>query len=146
MSTLSSLPSACARHQLLPAPRRYASSPPPSRCWPQETAIDGKLATLQIWDTAGQERFQSLGSAFYRGADCCCLVFDVNNPRSFESLEAWQEEFLIQVRNSSSTRAPHSCRDTWVARLSEVNVENLELGASLCGSSIHIVTVVWLGA
>jgi hypothetical protein len=25
--------------------------------------------TLQIWDTAGQERFQSLGVAFYRGAD-----------------------------------------------------------------------------
>ena len=27
------------------------------------------LVTLQIWDTAGQERFQSLGVAFYRGAD-----------------------------------------------------------------------------
>ena len=32
----------------------------------------------QIWDTAGQERFQSLGVAFYRGADSCVLVFDVN--------------------------------------------------------------------
>jgi len=28
---------------------------------------------MQIWDTAGQERFQSLGVAFYRGADCCVL-------------------------------------------------------------------------
>ena len=32
----------------------------------------------QIWDTAGQERFHSLGAAFYRGADCCVLVYDVN--------------------------------------------------------------------
>lgn len=32
------------------------------------------ILSLQIWDTAGQERFQSLGVAFYRGADCCVLV------------------------------------------------------------------------
>ena len=25
--------------------------------------------TLQLWDTAGQEQYNSLGSAFYRGAD-----------------------------------------------------------------------------
>ncbi|KAH9669555.1 ras-related protein RABG3b [Citrus sinensis] len=40
--------------------------------------MDDKLVTLQIWDTAGQERFQSLGSAFYRGADCCVLVYDAD--------------------------------------------------------------------
>ncbi|TYG52806.1 hypothetical protein ES288_D09G057800v1 [Gossypium darwinii] len=44
----------------------------------KELQIDDKLVTLQIWDTVGQERFQSLGSAFYRGADCCVIVFDVN--------------------------------------------------------------------
>ena len=41
--------------------------------------MDDRLVTMQIWDTAGQERFQSLGVAFYRGADCCVLVYDVNN-------------------------------------------------------------------
>jgi Ras-related protein Rab-7A len=51
----------------------------------------------QIWDTAGQERFQSLGVAFYRGADCCVLVYDVNVMKSFENLNHWREEFLIQV-------------------------------------------------
>jgi GTPase SAR1 family protein len=35
----------------------------------------------QIWDTAGQERFQSLGGAFYRGADCCVLTYDITNPK-----------------------------------------------------------------
>lgn len=51
----------------------------------------------KIWDTAGQERFQSLGAAFYRGADCCALVYDVNVTKSFDSLETWHEEFLKQV-------------------------------------------------
>lgn len=57
-----------------------------------------KPCSAQIWDTAGQERFQSLGSAFYRGADCCVLVFDVNNAKSFDDLDNWRDEFIIQVR------------------------------------------------
>lgn len=52
---------------------------------------------LQLWDTAGQERFQSLGVAFYRGADCCVLVYDVNNSKSFDTLDSWRDEFLIQA-------------------------------------------------
>eukprot|EP00766_Chilomastix_caulleryi_P003974 gnl/Chilomastix_caulleri/5120.p1 GENE.gnl/Chilomastix_caulleri/5120~~gnl/Chilomastix_caulleri/5120.p1 ORF type:complete len:87 (-),score=8.95 gnl/Chilomastix_caulleri/5120:7-267(-) len=52
---------------------------------------------MQIWDTAGQERFQSLGVAFYRGADACVLVYDVQNVKSFSSLEQWREEFLFQA-------------------------------------------------
>lgn len=51
----------------------------------------------QIWDTAGQERFQSLGVAFYRGADCCVLVFDVTQPSTFKTLDSWRDEFLIQA-------------------------------------------------
>ncbi|KAL7533322.1 hypothetical protein ACHAXR_007909 [Thalassiosira sp. AJA248-18] len=53
--------------------------------------------TLQIWDTAGQERFQSLGVAFYRGADAVALVYDVGDGRSFDHLENWRNEFLRQV-------------------------------------------------
>ena len=59
--------------------------------------MDGRVVTMQLWDTAGQERFQSLGVAFYRGADCCVLVYDVNNPKSFETLDSWRDEFLIQA-------------------------------------------------
>ncbi len=50
---------------------------------------------FKIWDTAGQERFQSLGVAFYRGADCCVLVYDVTSNNSFKSLDSWRDEFLI---------------------------------------------------
>lgn len=63
----------------------------------KEVMIDDKLVTMQIWDTAGQERFQSLGVAFYRGADACVLVYDVCNLKSFQQLDSWREEFLIQA-------------------------------------------------
>ena len=35
--------------------------------------------------------------AFYRGADCCVLVYDVNSPKSFDTLDSWRDEFLIQA-------------------------------------------------
>ena len=63
----------------------------------KEIVIDERVVTMQIWDTAGQERFQSLGVAFYRGADCCVLCFDVTNNKSFDTLESWRDEFLIQA-------------------------------------------------
>lgn len=63
----------------------------------RELVVDDRVVTMQLWDTAGQERFQSLGVAFYRGADCCVLVYDVNSSKSFEALDGWRDEFLIQV-------------------------------------------------
>jgi Ras-related protein Rab-7A len=63
----------------------------------KEVMIDDTVVTMQIWDTAGQERFQSLGVAFYRGADCCCLVYDVNHSKSFDNLDSWRDEFLLQA-------------------------------------------------
>eukprot|EP00218_Dolichomastix_sp_CCMP3274_P011453 CAMPEP_0170132524 /NCGR_PEP_ID=MMETSP0033_2-20121228/447_1 /TAXON_ID=195969 /ORGANISM="Dolichomastix tenuilepis, Strain CCMP3274" /LENGTH=208 /DNA_ID=CAMNT_0010367909 /DNA_START=19 /DNA_END=645 /DNA_ORIENTATION=+ len=72
----------------------------------KEVQVEDRLVTLQIWDTAGQERFQSLGVAFYRGADCCVLVYDVNNAKTFEHLNAWRNEFLIQASPSDPDNFP----------------------------------------
>lgn len=60
----------------------------------KEISIDGRLVMLQIWDTAGQERYQSLGTAFYRGADCCFLVYDITNKASLDNIENWKNSFL----------------------------------------------------
>jgi len=49
---------------------------------------------MQVWDTAGQERYQSLGQAFYRGADACVLVYDITNVNSFNNLVVWRQNFL----------------------------------------------------
>ena len=70
----------------------------------KEIQIDDNVVIMQIWDTAGQERFQSLSSAFYRGADCCCLVYDVTNPASFEHLLNWKQIFMTK----SSPQDPES--------------------------------------
>ncbi|CAO2841936.1 unnamed protein product [Amaranthus hypochondriacus] len=72
----------------------------------KELQFEDRLFTLQIWDTAGQERFQSLGVAFYRGADCCVLTYDVNVMKSFENLNRWREEFLLQASPSDPDNFP----------------------------------------
>jgi Ras-related protein Rab-7A len=72
----------------------------------KEVQVDDRLVTMQIWDTAGQERFQSLGVAFYRGADCCVLVCDVNVQKTFENLDNWRDEFLIQASPNDQENFP----------------------------------------
>eukprot|EP01084_Bolivina_argentea_P235029 395615_1 len=63
----------------------------------KEVNVQDKVVTLQIWDTAGQERFQSLGNAFYRGADACILVYDVTDEESFKAIDHWRENFIAQA-------------------------------------------------
>jgi len=63
----------------------------------RDIEVNGQLVRLQIWDTAGQERYQSLGSAFFRGADACILVFDVTQQESFAHISSWLDEFSIQA-------------------------------------------------
>jgi Ras-related protein Rab-7A len=38
------------------------------------------------------------------GAECCVLVFDVNVLKTFDNLNSWRDEFLIQVRAPWSFR------------------------------------------
>jgi Ras-related protein Rab-7A len=35
-----------------------------------------------------------LGAAFYRGTDCCVLVYDITDKKSFDDLEEWRKEFI----------------------------------------------------
>ena len=68
--------------------------------------VDDRAVTLQIWDTAGQERFQSLGVAFYRGANACVLVYDITNANTFASLDKWKNEFLKQANLTDTDTFP----------------------------------------
>merc|ERR1712137_333447 len=72
----------------------------------KEVEVDNNTVTLQIWDTAGQERFQSLGNSFYRGADCCILVFDISIHKTFDHLENWKNEFLVQANITDQFNYP----------------------------------------
>ncbi|TFK12129.1 protein TBATA [Platysternon megacephalum] len=90
----------------------------------KEVMVDDRLVTMQIWDTAGQERFQSLGVAFYRGADCCVLVFDVTAPNTFKTLDSWRDEFLIQA----SPRDPENF--PFVVLGNKIDLENRQVSHS----------------
>ena len=75
----------------------------------KEILIDNTVVTLQIWDTAGQEKFQSLGYAFYRGADCCALTYDMTNQTSFENLDRWKRGFLENAGPNDPATFPFVC-------------------------------------
>ena len=75
----------------------------------REILIDNTVVTLQIWDTAGQEKFQSLGYAFYRGADCCALCYDITNAQSFENLNRWKAGFIENAGPTDPNSFPFVC-------------------------------------
>ncbi|TFG06616.1 MAG: GTP-binding protein [Promethearchaeota archaeon] len=59
-----------------------------------DKVINIKNANIQLilWDIAGQSKFQTMRSAFYKGARGVLLIFDLTNPKSFENLKKWHED------------------------------------------------------
>jgi Ras-related protein Rab-7A len=72
----------------------------------KDIRADGTNISLQVWDTAGQERFESIGYAFYRGANCCLLVFDLSNKASFTSLDKWKKNFISNAAPANPDKFP----------------------------------------
>eukprot|EP01064_Diplonema_japonicum_P024115 TRINITY_DN345_c3_g1_i1.p1 TRINITY_DN345_c3_g1~~TRINITY_DN345_c3_g1_i1.p1 ORF type:complete len:214 (+),score=36.78 TRINITY_DN345_c3_g1_i1:64-705(+) len=62
----------------------------------------GKKVKLQLWDTAGQERFRTIGVAYYRGANCVFLVYDVTSRESFDHIVSWVGE----IRRNAQPNVP----------------------------------------
>lgn len=58
----------------------------------QTVDLPSGTVKLSIWDVAGQKQFKSVRKIFYRGALATAMVFDVSNPESLKSLQAWHEE------------------------------------------------------
>ena len=56
-----------------------------------------KNVLLQLWDTAGQERFQSMSSAFWRGANACIMIYDITNKESFQQINKWRDNLLREI-------------------------------------------------
>ncbi|CDS01456.1 hypothetical protein [Sporisorium scitamineum] len=82
---------------------------------------DGEKATLQIWDTAGQERFQSLGSAFYRGADAVIIAFDATKGQEgLDRIKTWYEAFMDKAPGPSDESARK--RFCWICAANKVDL------------------------
>eukprot|EP01064_Diplonema_japonicum_P026098 TRINITY_DN3750_c0_g1_i1.p1 TRINITY_DN3750_c0_g1~~TRINITY_DN3750_c0_g1_i1.p1 ORF type:complete len:230 (+),score=109.86 TRINITY_DN3750_c0_g1_i1:59-691(+) len=62
----------------------------------------GKVVKLQMWDTAGQERFKTICAAYYRGAHCIVLVYDVTNRESFDNIKMWMKEVQNYAKSDVS--------------------------------------------
>jgi len=90
-----------------------------------------KDITLQIWDTAGQERFVSICLAFYRGSDCCVLVYDINDPISVENLEKWIN-FFDQECNINDISFPVVVIGNKTDQKTEESIENIEKAKLWC--------------
>ena len=43
-------------------------------------------------DTAGEEKFRSINASYYRKADCCLLVYDISNRKSFEEIKNYYNQ------------------------------------------------------
>ena len=61
---------------------------------------DGSLVNVQITDTSGQERYRALNQFYYRNADCCLLVYDISNRKSFEECSYYAAEIKERCKKN----------------------------------------------
>ena len=54
-------------------------------------------AKMNLWDAAGQAHYEKIRSMYYNGANGALLVYDVNNPLSFQNLDKWVNELKENV-------------------------------------------------
>ena len=57
---------------------------------------DGSLVNVNIMDTNGQERYRSLNLGYYRKADCCLLIYDIADYKSFNECKNYYNEQLMK--------------------------------------------------
>ena len=63
-------------------------------------SLDNFYIKLQIWDTAGQQRFKGITKSYYTNADAVIVVYDVNDPRTFDEIKTlWINEVKNYCRN-----------------------------------------------
>ena len=45
-----------------------------------------------------------MSNTFYRGADCCVIVFDLTDRESYEGIDVWRNNFIESVTASLGNR------------------------------------------
>ena len=59
--------------------------------------VNNNIYRIQIWDTAGQENFRSIARAYYKNSVCACIVYDITNRSSFQSIQSWIDDCSKQT-------------------------------------------------
>jgi len=70
--------------------------------------IDETELSLSIWDTAGTERFMSIAPSFLRGSNALILVCDATKMESFDQVDSFFEQFLLQTDTKPGDYLPVS--------------------------------------
>ena len=51
--------------------------------------VKDNIIELILWDLAGQSKWELMRKHFYQGSEAVLLIFDLTNPKSFESISQW---------------------------------------------------------
>ena len=68
--------------------------------------INDTYIKLNFIDTSGQEKFRSLSLSYFRHVDVVLFVFDLNEPKSFESIQYWMD-FLNENYSGKNIKAKY---------------------------------------
>ncbi|KAJ6226903.1 ras-related protein rab-5b-related [Anaeramoeba flamelloides] len=66
----------------------------------KDLKISQEKIKLQIWDTAGQERYAKLTPMYYRNAESALIVFDVNNPETYEKAKLILQDVISNIEHN----------------------------------------------
>jgi small GTP-binding protein len=70
----------------------------------KDEVFNGKVVRIKVWDTAGQERYKSLTGAFFKNAQGIILVYDVNNPETFDNLKYWLQSINLNLGDKTEIK------------------------------------------
>ena len=106
--------------------------------------IRGHHYYIKIWDTCGQERFRSLTANYYRNSDGIVLVFDINNPDTFDNLKTWikslnenAEENIPKIVICNKIDLEHNISQSKIKSFMKEN--NLQIFQSSAKTNINII-------
>ena len=68
--------------------------------------INDTYIKLNFIDTSGQEKFRSLSLSYFRHVDVVLFVFDLNEPKSFVSIQYWMD-FLNENYSGKNIKAKY---------------------------------------
>ena len=68
-----------------------------------------------------------MGVSFYRNSECCVLVFDLTDPKSFEEIETWRTEFLNQLNPKEPETFPFVLLGNKCDKESEIKVQEQKI-------------------
>jgi len=72
-----------------------------------------------------------MGAAFYRNAECCALVFDITELKTFDNVDNWRTEFLTQLNPKDPENFPFVLIGNKCDKENERKVQYIKFNISL---------------